>query len=375
MAENVLTGDYTVVQKMRNEFINRDNIDDMLIDIKDKKRAMDKEIAAEEKSINDEIKTTVKKRRNELEKKYDAQLSEIKSEEKKTSKAKEKEKGAKMDDRVSDETAGYVAASEDKEKELRKFFKQEGVPKFCASRIFYILFMPKGAEIIQTLLFFIVFLVGLPGGITFAIRELVLKKNEAMSPTMMTFWTVLIPAVWIILFLVIYFLIYIKVKTRHLDALREGRNIRNAISKDEKQIRDITKSIKKDDDESIYGLGEYDAKLSELSAKSEAISAEKKAALDQFDTETVQAITDDINGRRLGKLNEMKSEAEDLGQKIEATEEQQKNLALEISNKYGVFIGDDLCRTEVMDELLEIMNERGVVTVSEALEIYKSNDV
>ena len=71
----------------------------------------------------------------------------------------------------------------------------------------------------------------------------------------------------------------------------------------------------------------------------------------------------------------MKSEAEDLGQKIEATEEQQKNLALEISNKYGVFIGDDLCRTEVMDELLEIMNERGVVTVSEALEIYKSNDV
>jgi hypothetical protein len=368
VAENVFDEKVDYLIKVRDAVTERDELRGQIDQMKQTVKKLGRSISAEEKSIQDEIATTVRKRKQELETGYDKHLEDNRDRRKSVVAKKEKKKNQKMNARMEKETKHIKEKNRDLETDLKSLFQKNKVPSFCRSKLYYIMFMPSGfVEIVKMLLGFVIVYAALPAVITILLRNFVLKGTE----NQLTLYSVIIPAVWIILFLILYFLIYIGTKVKHLEVIVEGRKIRDSIRANEKEAAAIRNSINKDKDESVYNLSSYDDKLKEIDAEADSINQEKKEALKTFEDETKPAIIEEINGRRLEKLNAMKQEKKNLEEQIGKAEEEHSEKSLAITNQYASYIGEEFCKKDKLEDLIALMEEGAADTVSEAIAAYK----
>ena len=170
---------------------------------------------------------------------------------------------------------------------------------------------------------------------------------------------------------IIYFIVFNLAKVKNLEIVNEGRRIRNKVRANNKQIRIIRNSITRDKDESVYNLGKYDEKLSELEAEREDISNRKLEAIKVFENDTKQVITDEITGRRQPKIDALKADLKQLEEKINAMESQLADMQSHLTDSYVTFLGKDLLTEEKLSDLISIMEEGTASTVSGAIEVYK----
>ena len=168
---------------------------------------------------------------------------------------------------------------------------------------------------------------------------------------------------------IIYFIVFNLAKVKNLEIVNEGRRIRNKVRANNKQIRIIRNSITRDKDESVYNLGKYDEKLSELEAEREDISNRKLEAIKVFENDTKQVITDEITGRRQPKIDALKADLKQLEEKI--MESQLADMQSHLTDSYVTFLGKDLLTEEKLSDLISIMEEGTASTVSGAIEVYK----
>ncbi|MBP3506011.1 MAG: hypothetical protein J6K43_06370 [Lachnospiraceae bacterium] len=367
--ENVFNQNVDFLIQARDEVVYNNQLEQQQKQLKEKEDKMRKAISQEEKSIHDEIATTIKKRKAEIESTYDNQLDASRKKVKKAQDKKDKEKSERVGQRVDEETAGVKENSRELKTELKTLFKKNHVPAFCQTSLYYVLFMPKGfKEIFFLLLLIIIGLAGLPFGIYMLFSQVVLA-GMAIAATQW-FMAVVIAAV-IIIVLGLYFLIFNLTKVKHRDTIAEGRKIRNQIIANEKNIKAIKNAINKDKDESQYGLGAYDAKIEQFQSEMDAIASEKQAAMKEFEKNTKAAITDEINGRRLGKLEEMKRQEEAVEEERNQIENQIKEVSIGITNKYAKYLGKNICKEDVLNDIIHIMETEQIETISEGIAIYK----
>ena len=166
-------------------------------------------------------------------------------------------------------------------------------------------------------------------------------------------------------------MIYNATKVKHGDVIKQARSIRDKIKANDKQADAIKNSINKDKDESSYNLDAYDKKLATLDDEADTISDEKKGALKIFEDETKQLITDEINGRRLKVLEDMKSKKRALDEKITTGEKQYSEKVLQITNQYASYIGEDMCKKDKLNDLIALMEDGQAETVSQAISLYR----
>ena len=330
-----------------------------------------KSIAAEEKSIADEIATTVRKRRLDIEDSYDERLDDNRSRKKKVSSKRDKKKAERVSERIVDETKHLNENSNELIGELKTLFKKNKVPSFCASKLYYLMFSPYGtAEFMQMLGCFVVYLVVIPVLIMLLIKKFLFDPK---SMTNITIWCIVVFFLFVILQLVIYFIVYNTTKNRHRDIIAEGRLIRNKMRKNKKEADAIKSAITKDKDESIYNLEVFDEKLASLDEEADIITLEKKEALKNFDEEAKQTIIDEINGRRLQALEDMKAEKTANDEKLSLLENEYSDMISKITNQYAAYIGEDMCKEDKLNDLITLMEEGQASTVSEAISVYKGN--
>ncbi|MCM1272906.1 MAG: hypothetical protein NC225_09110 [Clostridium sp.] len=369
MAENVFNEKKDYLIGARDEVVKRDNMAAELEKLKTQQKKITKSIASEEKSIADEIAATLKKRKQEISNSYDERLDDNRARKKKVSTKRDKKKNQRINERIEDETKDIRKNTRELEVEMKTLFKKNKVPSFCATKLYFIMFMPRGiAEIFAMLLCCIIYFAGLPAAVTFIIKELVLSEKKDIN---MAFWCVLIVAVLVVLQLVIYFVTYNATKIKHGDVLMQGRSIRDKIKANKRQADAIKNSISKDKDESAYKLDVYDEKLANLDEEADAIGAEKQQALKAFEEDTKQLIIDDINGRRLQSVENMKAEKKSIEANITKLEKMYSDKVLQITNQYASFIGEELCREDKLSDIIAIMEEEQAETVSEAINLYK----
>ncbi|MBQ8982533.1 MAG: hypothetical protein IJ079_03000 [Lachnospiraceae bacterium] len=372
---NIFDQNVEYLIQIRDEVSECDQLEVQRKELQDKSDKMRKAISQEEKSINDEINSTIKKRKSELESTYDSQLDASRKKVKKAQDKKNKEKSERVGQRVDYETADVKESSRQLKTELKTLFKQEHVPGFCMSDLYYALFMPKGMkEILILLISVIVGLAGIPCGVYLLFAKVIMKDaplDKAGVPIAQSsvFMAVVI-ALTIILILAIYFVIFNLTKVRHRDTIAEGRKIRNQILANEKNVRAIKNAINKDKDESQYELGEYDAEIAKFQSEMDAIAEQKKAAMTEFEKETKGAITNEINGRRLPKLEDMKNKRDAVEEEKEIIENKHKEASLAITDKYVKYLGKNVCKVEALNDIINIMSSEEVATISEGLAIY-----
>lgn len=162
-------------------------------------------------------------------------------------------------------------------------------------------------------------------------------------------------------------------KVRHRDTLIAGRQIRDKIKANKKQIKATKNTITKDKDESIYGLYSYDEKISGLKAQGEDIAKDKQDALTVFENETKDLIIQEIHGRRLGKLKELKGNLKQIKEEIAKVEGEIQDMTLAITNQYEAYLGKQYMKEEVLNEFIQLMETENIKTVGEAIKVYKES--
>lgn len=337
--------------------------------LQDKEDRMRKAIQQEEKSINDEINSTVKKRKAEIEDTYDSQLDVSRKKMKKAQENKNKEKSERVGQRVDEETADIKENSRKLKTEMKTLFKKNHVPGFCRSGLYYVLFMPKGIkELLLLLLLLLLGLAALPYGVYMLFSQVILVEKEIVKAP---YFMAIVIGITLVVVLGVYFLIFNLTKVKYRDIIAEGRKIRNQILANDKNIRAIKNAINKDKDESRYELGAYDEKINQFQAEMDNIAEQKQEALTEFEQYTKTTIINEINGRRLGKVEDMKRQQAVVEEERNSIEEQMKEMSLGITNKYTKFLGKNICKEEVLNDIINIMETEQVSTVSEGLAIYK----
>lgn len=369
MAENTFNEKQDYIEAARDDVIKRDELAESVDRMKQQSKKLSKSIASEEKSIADEISSTIKKRRQEIQATYDDRLDDNRSRRKKVANKRDKKKEERMDKRYHEETKDLRQSDKDLKVEMQTLLRKHNMPSFCGKKLFFSLFYARNIKEVGTkLLAFLIGFAGIPGLVTFLIKQFVLDEKKDVN---MPFWCVLIAAVSFVILLIIYFVIYMNTKLKHPDVMRQARSIRDKMIANHKQAAAIRHSINKDNDESQYNLDAYDEKIKNLDAEADEIGKEKQEALRTFEEETRDMITEEIHGRRMPALESLKEEKESLEKEAADEEKRFSDQTLLVANKYGAILGEDLCRQDRLEELIRIMQEGQADTVSEAIAVYK----
>ncbi len=369
MAENVFKESKEYLVSARGEVIERDNMSAEIASLKASLKKINKNIASEERSISDEIESTIKKRRQQVEDTYDDRLDDNRDRKKKLMSKRDKKKAQRMNARYEKETKHLRDAERDLDVELKTLLRKNHVPSCIGSRLYFIMFMPRGlSEIGFAILSFLIYFGGIPALAMLLIKKLVLETKDNIN---MAFWCVLVASVAVVIQLIIYFGILSATKLRHNNVLEQARSIIDKSKANKRQMSAIRNSINKDKDESKYNLGSYDDKLAELDSEADAIGQEKQEALRNFDDNTVSAITDEINDRRLQILQDMKAQKAETEERIAVVEKQYSDKVLQITNKYASYLGEELCREDKLADLIALIEDEQAETVSEAISVYK----
>ena len=89
-----------------------------------------------------------------------------------------------------------------------------------------------------------------------------------------------------------------------------------------------------------------------------------------FENETKQMLVDEVNDRRLGKLEDMKQGLHDIEEEITLLEEDINVSSTGITNNYGMVLGE-LCTLTKVADLISLMEDGTADTVSGAIEAYR----
>lgn len=326
-----------------------------------KLKRIERDIVAEEKVTSDRIEITVKKRKGEITDSFDKEIERDQDKLKKTKANRDKAKGREVAGRIEVETADVKEENRQTEVEIRTLLKENRLPGFCNTKLYCILFYPRGffefflLSIFHFILFFVI-----PFGVFYFI------------PTEEPVWLAVVYFVIITMFLITYNAINHYTKVTRWTSIRQMRALRDKIKANKKKIQAIKNAIRKDKNEKDYNLEAYDTEILELESEIKKTVAEKQEALTTFEETTKNVIVEEIANRNRELIANLKQELLQVSASLKEKESLIKDVSKHLTSNYEVFLGKEFVNYERLNELIHIMESGRASTVSEALTIYKS---
>ena len=361
---NILNAGAEVLREIKARVLELDELKVRVSDLAEKQQQLDKDISAKQKSMDGEITSTLSKRRAEVEKSFDETIEQTRGRLKNVKAKRDKFKGTKVDERVSAETAELNEQIRGLKQDVRGIYSREHISRLFNNNYFFTMFMPDGLGDFLIILLSVVILLAIPFGIFQFLPDTVRSK------------TIILVAIYagvIALVLLIFTLIFKLVKEKHSEALKQAKLLRDKSDRIKKRIRKMEKSIRKDKDESQYGLEKYDEELSGLDLELDDIINRKKQALSEFENTAKKDITEEIKARYAEELDRMKNENEAAYKQQAEAESKIKSLSVDISSKYETYLGKENLSVPMLDSLTDIIDKGNAKSVAEAITYYKNN--
>lgn len=326
-------------------------------------KQLERQLESEKKAVSDEIALTIKKRQEEINASYDKQIGKEQDRLKKAKAKREKAKNQGMQERIAEETAPLHDHNREMRLKLKSLFQKERLPSFCRRTWYYALYMPGTLkEVGLLLLMVLVVFAALPWGVYLLIDETVRRSWMLM----------LIYLADILLFGGLYLLIGNRTKMEHPEAIRKGKQIRDTIHANNKKIRAITKSVRRDRNEAMYNLERFDDEIAKITQSVKELTAKKQEALNTFNTVTRTIISDEITGSSAVKIQEMEESHLRAEQKLKEKEQELKNLSLEVTDKYESYLGKEFLQPDKLNELARIVRMGQASNLTEAIAKYRA---
>lgn len=331
------------------------------LDLTEKKQA--KTLAAEKKAVEDHVNNTIKKRRDELAGRYDSEISKVQDAIKKVKSKREKAKQQGIKERIAAQIAPFQAENKEMKDKIKTMLKQNHVPGFCNSTLFYALYFTRTVkEVVVMLLTFAICCVGIPCGIFW------------LLPQHKTWQLVLIYLAVIIVFGGIYIMIGNFTKDAHRAVLQEVGQIRRAIDKNRKKMRSVSRRIRREKSEEHYDLSSFDSELAQKEKEKSDLMAKKEEAMACFISTTKSDITEEIvsgSRERIEKLEEEHNRTVDaLSEKASFV----KSVSFKLTNDYEAYIGKEFMQADKLDALKQILQDGQAATITEAGALYREKN-
>ncbi|NLO09994.1 MAG: hypothetical protein GX129_09045 [Clostridiales bacterium] len=360
---NLLTGGVDKLNEIKEDLLElrgyQENYESLVIE-EDKN---EKSIQSLEKAASDEVAATIKKRRTEIESAYDKQLDKTKASIKRIKDKRDKRKNKKVSERIEEETASLREDNRRLKLEVKTLLKQKHVPSYSNTKLYYALFYPRYFTDVLIIIFALLLtLFIIPCGIYFF-----------LLPEERILYLALIYIATVIIFGGLYLIIGNRTKDKHSEILKQIRELRHEIINNKKKIKVIKKNIKKDRDESSYGLENFDEGLQKLDDEVADIAQQKKDALLTFENTTVQVIASEIRKQYEEKIAKLKADNEALARNTAQAENKIKALTLKIASEYEPFIGKDLITLDRIESLINIIEAGNAANISEAVQFHRQN--
>lgn len=320
-------------------------------------------LESETKAVSDRINQTIKKRLGDISASYDKELSKNQDQLKKARAVREKAKNQGIKDRIAEETAELREENRELKLQMKTLFQQNHVPRFCRSNWYYMMYSPRWfGEFFKFFLMVLICFLAIPCGSYFLIPD---RKPLYLAG---------IYFACVLIFGGIYVLIGNKTKDRYAETIKKGRLIRDQIHSNEKKIRVITNSIKRDKDEAIYDLSKYDDEIAQIEHALSETAAQKKEALNTFEKVTKNIITDEITENNKEKLELLRETCDFQDRELKALLEEVKAKNLFITDKFGTYLEMEFLQPQKLDALIDIMQNGTAANLSEAMDQYKKRN-
>ncbi len=325
-------------------------------------KQLKRQLDGEKKAVDNSISQTVKKRREEIHSSYDKQIGKEQERLKKVKAKREKAKNQGMKERIGEETAGLREANRQLELKLKGLFQRERLPLSCRRTWYYALYMPRTLKeflILSASILF--FFAALPWGIHLLIPEDVRRS-----------WMLIVIYLLDILFFGgLYLALANRTKMKDPETIRQGRQLRDAIHTNQKKIRRITKSIRRDRNESVYDLDQYDDQITRISQELADLTAKKQEALNTFNTVTQTIISDEIISNSKDRIDQLDRDHTRTEGRLKELEQKIKELALQITDRYESYIGKEFLQPDRLAELARLIRSGQAANLSDAIAVYK----
>lgn len=362
MDNNFLSGDVNSLKAYRDlvEQFNRAK-DDCSQTIAEEKR-LEKELALNKKNLKDNIESTVRKRRSEVEEKFDDEVGRDQDKIKKIKAKREKARDKGVKERMAEETADLTAQNKELKKNIKEALKKEKLPGFCGSGFYFTLYYTRGAgEVFICALMIVLMFLVVPAAVYLALPFEKLPDGYTGLAFALTFFVVVL----IVFF--VYKIIGDKTKNKHFEELKSVRSLRDQVIGNKKQISNICRAIKRDKNEEMYELDDFDEQINAINADIDKINGEKEAALKNFDDNVSANVAAEIENREMPRINEISDNYKAMAAKHAELDETIRQLRLKISADYEAYLGEGFTDTAKLDELISIMESGSAATVSEAI--------
>lgn len=357
--QNILAGDINVLAQVRSDVKEYEGNREKLYSLNQSVGSLSKSLETLQNSIRNEIDTTVKKRRDDVAGGFNNAIDIDKEKIKQVQSEREKAKNKGIKERIAQETEDLALDNDGMNSQISEAFRLERIPKLCKSDIFMALFVTKGAkDILICFAAFAVLFCVIPFCVNLAFPNL--------SKTALGIIYLIIACLVFFIYKCINDVLFVP----HAETMTGVRATKKKISANNRKIRKIRRSIKKDTNEEMYGLEQFDEKLGSLYVDIERIEGERSMALEEFNNSTMRDIIDEIESRDRDKIQKMKSDIEEKADALSKLQDRVKQQQIYISSNYEAYLGNEFITASRLDALYEIMRNTSVKTIGQAIMVY-----
>lgn len=360
MAEqNILNGNVTVMEHIISDIKEHNEKLERLGKLNDTMNELSRSIEVSEREIKAETESKIKEAVASICDGYDKSIAADRGKIKAVQAERDKAKMAGVRERIAKETEELHKENENLKAQIKNAFKLEGIPMFCNKRLFFVLFQRKDfLDYFLFLLIDLLFCVALPLLLCF-IPEFPLW---GVTPYIFVLFT---------LQAFMYGIVTKKILIPNAETLSGARNNKSKIAANKKKINRITKGIRSDKNEEMYGLGEYDYNINELHDHIDHVEEQKKKALEEFERTAKQDIIAEIDGRSRERINKTKEELAKKQDEALKLDELVKNQRIYIASNYEAYLGKEFTSLDKLQEMQSYMKTGVADTVGQALAAYR----
>lgn len=331
--------------------------------LEESEKTLEDQLRTREKAVADTIARTVKARGEEIARSYDAEIGKTEDQLKKVKAKREKARNQGVKGRIAEDTQSLSKENEELKGRIRTLFRANHVPGYCAGGLYYSLYFTRGLKEMGILLLaLLIFFLAVPCGIYFAVPE---RK---------TWYLILIYLADILIFGGVYVKIGNSTKMKHMDALREGRSIRNRIQANKKQMKAIARTIRRDKNDAVYNLEKFDDEIARLDQDLLQTNKKKKEALAAFDTVTKTILSDEIMESNKPEIDRLQGELAKAVEELKAVRTELKEKTLYTAENFEAYTGKEFMTMERLEALEGFIRAGEARNISEAVTVFKSRD-
>lgn len=357
--ENFLSGGVAQLQQAKEAVLQANKLQAAYDAAIAEATSKEKDLESQKRYVADKINSAIKERRGQLKKVQDEQVDLAN---KNLKEVEKKRKAAKTDavaERITNETSDLTGKNAELNMQAKAMFRENRMPGFCNSKFFYALFAPKKAVDFLLLVAAVIITLGVIPNIVCL-----------LLPTEKLIIKILIYLGIVVFFVAIYFIIFlISKRNTKGDVIEQVRTVRAQIAENNKLIKQRSRTIIKDDDESAYGLEGFDAQIEELRRIADETTQKREEALQHFDKETAAAIREEIQKQHQDAINRMSEELRVSKQMYETAKQKAQAASSEVAHSYEVYLGKKNISADKIDGLITLIQEGKANTIMEALDI------